>query len=61
MTHLDDLLNRKQAADFLHVSDRTLDRIPEIPRIRVGERRIFFRRSDLAAYLAARTETRAAA
>ncbi len=61
MTHHDELLDRKQAANFLHVSDRTLDRIPEIPRIKIGDRRIFFRMSDLAGYVASRVETRTAA
>lgn len=61
MTHNDELLDRKQAAIFLKVSDRTLDRISDLPRIRIGERRICFRRSDLTAYLDRRTETRAAA
>ncbi len=61
MTHSDELLDRKQAANFLHVSDRTLDRIPEIPRIKIGERKIFFRLSDLANYIASRAEVRTAA
>jgi excisionase family DNA binding protein len=61
MTNHDELLDRKEAARYLHVSDRTLDRIGEIPRIKIGDRKIFFRRSDLANYIATRTEIRAAA
>ncbi|MGC9272138.1 helix-turn-helix transcriptional regulator [Acidiphilium sp.] len=61
MTNTDELLDRKQAAKYLHVSDRTLDRIPEIPRVKIGDRRIFFRLSDLAGYVASRTEIRTAA
>jgi len=61
MTNTDELLDRKQAAKYLRVSDRTLDRIPEIPRIKIGDRRIFFRLSDLVGYVASRTEIRTAA
>lgn len=56
-----DLMSRRDSADFLGVSERTLDRIPQIPRVKIGERRIMFRRSDLVDYVAGRTETRTAA
>lgn len=56
----DELLDRKEAARLLRVSPRTVDRIAQLPRIRVGCRRILFRRGDLDAYLEARTDPRAA-
>ena len=56
-----DLLDRKSAAAFLQISERSLDRIPNLPRVRVGQRRILFRKSDLAEYVASRIETQNAA
>ncbi|HQT62588.1 MULTISPECIES: AlpA family transcriptional regulator [unclassified Acidiphilium] len=56
-----DLLDRKQAAAFLKISDRTLDRIADLPRVRIGLRRVLYRRADLAAYVTRRIETQHAA
>lgn len=55
----DEFLDQKQTAALLHVTTRTLqiwghsDDGP--PYVRVGDRRILYRRSDLDAWLAART------
>ncbi|SIQ46301.1 MULTISPECIES: helix-turn-helix transcriptional regulator [Acidiphilium] len=61
MLNQDELLGRKEAAQYLRICERTLDRIPHIPRVKIGQRRIMFRRADLADYIADRTETRTAA
>jgi len=60
MTAETDLMDRNEAADFLRVSPRTLDRIAALPRVRIGDRRIFYRREDLRRYVAGQVETRAA-
>lgn len=51
MTTATELLTRHEAATFLKVSDRTLDRITDIPRVKIGGRRIVFRRADLESYV----------
>lgn len=57
----DELLDRKEAAAFCKISDRTLDRQTGLPRIKLTERRIVYRRSDLENWISARVETRSAA
>jgi predicted DNA-binding transcriptional regulator AlpA len=52
----DKLLSRSQAAAFLGISDRTLDRQEDIPRIKLTARRIVYKESDLTAYVEARTK-----
>jgi hypothetical protein len=52
------LLDRKEAAEFLHVCKTTLDRLP-IPRTRL-RRRVLYRQSVLEQWLAENTETREA-
>jgi len=56
-----ELLDRQRAAALLGVSDRTLDRITDIPRVRLSARRVAYRRADLERYVEQRTETRSAA
>lgn len=56
-----ELLDRQRAAALLGVSDRTLDRITDIPRVRLSPRRVAYRRIDLEKYVEQRTETRNAA
>ena len=54
------LLNKSDVAEELGgVSTRTVDRIPEtdLPRVRIGVRRIMFRRQDVEAYVAQRVST----
>ena len=49
-----DLMTRREVADMLRVSLRTLDRIVadgEIVAARVGGRRLLFRRSNVEAYV----------
>ncbi len=51
---MEPLLNKSDAAALLNVSRRTIDRLHDLPRVRLGARRIAFRPSDLAAWTAAR-------
>lgn len=51
------LLTRAEAARMLKISDRTLDRFSDLPRVRVGRRRIMYRQSDIEAYIARQIET----
>ncbi|MGC9217235.1 helix-turn-helix transcriptional regulator [Acidithiobacillus sp.] len=57
MTAIDELFDRKGAATFCKISERTLDRQPDLPRVKLTARRIVFRKSDLQAWI----ERRAAA
>lgn len=54
-----ELLDRREASAFLKISDRTLDRLSDLPRIKIGGRRVVFRRSDLLAYVDRRIEAAA--
>ncbi len=56
-----ELLDRQRAAALLGVSDRTLDRLADIPRVRLSPRRVAYRRTDLERYIEQRTESRNAA
>jgi predicted DNA-binding transcriptional regulator AlpA len=64
---LDELMTRQEVADLLRVSTRTVDRLGrddfEFPSpIRIGQRRIVYRRLEVEAYHRARgMTTRAAA
>lgn len=51
-----DLLDRKSAAALLKISDRTLDRLPDLPRVRLSARRVVYRRADLERYIEKRLE-----
>lgn len=51
-----DILNRKEAADFLKISTRTLDRQIDLPRVKLTQRRIVFRRADLVGWIERRAE-----
>lgn len=48
------LLSKDEAAAALNVSRRTIDRLRDLPRVRLGARRIAFRPSDIAAWAEAR-------
>ena len=50
------LLNKKEAAAFLKISSRSLDRLHEIPRVRLTRSRVAFRAVDLAEWAASRLE-----
>lgn len=56
----EELLDRKEAASFCKISERTLDRQTDLPRVKLTARRIVFRKSDLLAWIEARTTPRAA-
>ncbi len=56
MTDPAPLLDKKQAAQFLKISPRTLDRLHAIPRVRLTRNRVAFRASDLAEWAAGRIE-----
>ena len=56
-----ELLDRKRAAAFLGVCDRTLDRLVDLPRVRLSARRVAYKRADLERFIEQRTETRTAA
>ena len=49
MTVQDELLDRKEAANFCKVSERTLDRQTDLPRVKLPARRVVYCRSDLDA------------
>lgn len=55
---LDRIRTRKQVADLLSVSTRTLTRMENRgelpPRIRITDRRVGYRESDIAAFIASR-------
>lgn len=51
---MEKLLSKDEAAAALSISRRTLDRLRDLPRIRIAARRVGFRPSDLAAWAAAR-------
>ncbi len=50
------LLNKVEASKFLKVSSRTLDRLHDIPRVRLSKNRVAFRPADLAAWAESRIE-----
>jgi hypothetical protein len=50
------LLTKKEAARFLKVSIRTLDRLHEIPRVRLSRNRVAFRAVDLEQWAVSRLE-----
>lgn len=50
------LLDKKEAAQFLKISPRTLDRLHEIPRVRLTRNRVAFRAVDLAGWAETRLE-----
>lgn len=50
------LLDKSEAAKFLKVSPRTLDRLHDIPRVRLSKNRVAFRAADLAAWAESRIE-----
>lgn len=56
----EELLDRKGAAAFCKISERTLDRQTDLPRVKLTARRIVFRKSDLLTWIEARTTPRAA-
>ncbi len=53
-----ELLDRHRAAALLGISDRTLDRIEDLPRVRLSARRVAYRRADLERYVEQRLEVR---
>ncbi len=57
----DELLDRKEAANFLKISHRTLDRQIDLPRVKLTARRVVFRKSDLLAWIEAKTRQHVAA
>jgi len=57
----DELLDRKEAAAFCKISERTLDRQPDLPRVKLTARRVVFRKSDLAAWIESKAAARGAA
>jgi len=56
----DELFDRKTAADFCKISKRTLDRQADLPRVKLTERRIMYRKSDVLAWIGRKVSTRAA-
>lgn len=56
MTDTTPLLDKKEAAGFLKISPRTLDRLHAIPRVRLTRNRVAFRAVDLAAWAETRLE-----
>jgi hypothetical protein len=56
VTEDDDFLDKTEAAALFKISERTLDRLPGLPRIRISERRIVYRRSALLDYINSRSE-----
>lgn len=57
----DELLDRKEAASLLKISDRTLDRQTDLPRVKLTARRVLYRRSDLMAWIESKTRQHVAA
>ena len=57
----DELLDKKAAAAFCKISERTLDRQTDLPRVKLTERRILYRASDLTAWIARKVQPTAAA
>ncbi len=57
----DELLDKKQTAKILRISERTLDRLTDLPRVKLTERRILYRASDLTAWIARKVQPTAAA
>lgn len=53
-TTTDTLLDRKEAAVFCKISERTLDRQPDLPRVKLTARRIMYRQSDLQSWVASK-------
>lgn len=51
-----ELLDRNAAANLLGISNRTLDRLSDLPRVRLTERRIVYRRADIVKYIEQRVE-----
>ena len=54
---MDKLLSKDEAAAALCVSKRTIDRLRDLPRVKLGSRRVAFRPSDIAAWAASRLST----
>jgi len=50
-----EVMTRQEAAAYLRLSLRTMDRLP-IPRVKLGHRTVRFLRADLDAYLAQHRE-----
>lgn len=61
MTYNDELLDRKEAAAFCKISNRTLDRQVDLPRVKLTARRVVYRKSDLVAWIDAKTRQHVAA
>lgn len=59
MTQIDRIINEKDAAAMLGLNPRTLQRHSEIgkapPRVRITDRRVGYRESDLQTFIATRT------
>lgn len=58
MSSSTNVLSRKTTAKKLGVCERTVDRIPDLPRVRLSARRIGYRECDVDEYLARRLEIR---
>lgn len=56
-----ELLNRNEAAVFLKISTRTLDRQSDLPRVKLTERRIVYRKTDLLNWIQSRANGHCAA
>lgn len=56
---LAEFLDRQQAASLLRVSTRTLDRL-DVPKVKLGARRVIYRRADLVRFVEARAAKSAA-
>lgn len=61
MATTDELLDRKEAAAFCKISDRTLDRQTDLPRVKLTARRVVYRKSDLIAWIESKTRQHGAA
>jgi predicted DNA-binding transcriptional regulator AlpA len=57
----DELLDRKEAAALCKISERTLDRQADLPRVKLTARRVVFRKSDLLAWIESKADGRRAA
>jgi hypothetical protein len=56
----DELLDRKESAALLKVSVRTLDRQTDLPRVKLTQRRIMYRKCDLKALIKRKVSMREA-
>lgn len=50
----DRMLNRVETARMLGISDRTLDRLPDLPRLKLSPSRVGYRLSDVLAWMQSR-------